>query len=107
MNGGNDSDEQDFYSIEFPMAFETATTPRANDYEVAVELRRCDVTLTVASYRVFSPLYGRASAVDKENVKCLVPCAKVPKPGFQKVRFAVRPLNSFGTKGKPICLEHK
>jgi hypothetical protein len=99
--------EQDFYCIEFPMAFETAATPRANDYEVAVELLRCDVTLTVASYRVFSPLYGRASSVDKENVKCLVPCAKVPNPGFQKVRFAVRPVNSFGTKGNPLYLYRK
>ena len=97
--------ERDFYELVFPMALETAMTPRANDYEVSVELLRCDVTLTVASYRVFSPLYGRAAQVDIEPVVCRVPVSAVPKPGFQRVRFAVRPVNSFGRKGAPLYLK--
>ena len=97
--------EQEFLEVEFPMAFETASSPRANDYEVQVQVMRCDVVNAVATYRVFSPLYGRASSADVEPVRCSVPCAAIPKPGFQRVRIAVRPVNSFGRKGDPIYMQ--
>ena len=99
--------EQDFITVEFPMALETASTPRANDYEVQIELLRCDITHVVGSRRVYSPLYGRASALDHEPVKCNIPLADIPAPGFQKVRFAVRPVNSFGRKGRALYADYR
>lgn len=97
--------EQDFLDVTFPIAVATAETPRANDYEVQVEVLRCDVTNVIATYRVFSPLYGRALSVDVEPVTCSVPLKAIPEPGFQRVRIVARPVNSFGRKGEPISLD--
>ena len=66
---------------------------------------RCDVTSVIATYRVFSPLYGRALSVDVEPVTCSVPLKAIPEPGFQRVRIVARPVNSFGRKGEPIRLD--
>ena len=100
-------EEQDFITVEFPMALETATAPRANDYEVQVELQRCDITNVVETRRVYSPQYGRASAIDREPVKCNIPLAAIPEPGVQKVRFAVRPVSAFGRKGQALYADYK
>lgn len=99
--------ERDFITVEFPMALETAETPRANDYEVCVELQRADVTNVIETRRVYSPEYGRAASVDVTPVRCDIPLSSVPEPGFQRVRLAVRPVSAFGRKGEPIYVKYE
>ena len=77
----------------------------ALEQSAQVEVLRCDVTSVIATYRVFSPLYGRALSVDVEPVTCSVPLKAIPEPGFQRVRIVARPVNSFGRKGEPIRLD--
>ena len=98
--------EHDFVTVGFPIAEATATTPRANDYEVRLNVLRGDVALTVSTRRVFSPGYGRALSVDKGPVVCNFPVEDIPGGG-QRIGFEVRPVNSFGRFGTPIAARYK
>lgn len=97
--------EHDFVTVSFPIAEATATTPRANDYEVRLNVQRDYVDLTVSTRRVYSPGYGRALAVDKGPVVCNFPVADIPDGG-QRLCFEVRPVNSFGRCGRPLSARY-
>ena len=83
--------------VEFP----PAVNPRANDYEVTVELLQGDVERVLCQKRVFSPRYLYAEEMERENVTCLFTPEEVPY-GWT-VRYSVRPVNAFGAKGKAIA----
>ena len=87
------------------IAAATATTPRANDYEVRLNVQRDYVDLTVSTRRVFSPGYGRALAVDQGPVTCNFPVEEIPGGG-QRLMFEVRPVNSFGRAGRPLTVRY-
>ena len=82
--------------VEFPPAMK----PRANDYEVTVELLQGDVERVLVQKRVFSPGYLYGEEMDNQNVKCLITPEEVPS-GWT-VRYVVRPVNAFGVKGDAI-----
>ena len=83
--------------VEFPPAL----NPRANDYEVSVELQQGDMERILVQKRVFSPRYLYGESMETEMVKCLFTPEEVPD-GWN-VRYVVRPVNAFGVKGEPIC----
>ena len=82
--------------VEFPPAL----NPRANDYEVTVELQQGDVERVLVQKRVFSPRYLYGESMETEPVKCLITPEEVPNGWI--VRYVVRPVNAFGVKGDPI-----
>ena len=98
--GGN---ERDFIEVSFPLAKETASTPRADDYEVKTVVIRDDVETTVDQRRVYSPGYGRSLAVDQGPVFVNIPKEKT-ESGKRPVRLDVTPLNAFGRRGRTISL---
>jgi hypothetical protein len=83
--------------VEFPPAL----NPRANDYEVTVELQQGDVERVLVQKRVFSPRYLYGESMETEPVKCLITPEEVPDGWI--VRYVVRPVNAFGVKGDPIA----
>lgn len=89
------------YAVKFPPAPATAETPRANDYEVSLELRQNDVERIILQKRVFSPRYLYGAAMDTLPVECLFAEEEVPERHL--LRFVVRPVNAFGGKGEPIA----
>ena len=89
------------YAVKFPPAPATAETPRANDYEVSLELRQNDVERIILQKRVFSPRYLYGAAMDTLPVECLFAEEEVPERHL--LRFVVRPVNAFGGKGAPIA----
>ena len=94
--------EREMVEISFPTAEASGDAPRANDYEVQVELRRDDVVLAVATHRVYATDYGRGETAYHPIVRCHVPKDEIPQDG-QFVRFVARPVNAFGRKGLPIA----
>ena len=94
-------EEHEFLEVRFPLAVATDTTPRANDYEVQLELRRDDVVRIIDQRRVFSSNYGRSLAKDTAPVVCRFPTDAIPRE--QQVRFVARPLTSFGRAGRAIA----
>ena len=89
--------EHEMIAVEFP----PANNPRANDYEVTVELRQGDIERFLAQKRVFSPRYMYGEDMETEPVKCLFTREEVPK-GWT-VRYVACPVNAFGVKGSPIA----
>ena len=89
------------YAVKFPPAPATSTTPRANDYEVSLELQQDDMERIIMQKRVFSPRYLYGAAMDTLPVECLFAEEEVPQKHL--LRFVARPVNSFGVKGKPIA----
>ncbi len=94
--GGN---RRNFFTVSFPPA--TDGLRRANDYEVAAELKKGDVERCIMAKRVFSPRYMYGVASDTAPVVCNFAAEEVP-PGWL-VRFAVRPVTAFGAKGGAIA----
>ena len=84
-------------AVDFPPALK----PRANDYEVTVELRQCDMERVLLQKRVYSPRYMYAEEMETEPVRCLFTPEEVPDGWL--VRYVVRPMNAFGAKGDPIA----
>lgn len=87
----------DMRAVEFPPAL----NPRANDYEVTVELRQGDMERVLVQKRVYSPRYLYGESMETLPVKCLFTPEEVPD-GWM-VRYVVRPVNAFGVKGNPIA----
>ena len=79
----------------------TSATPRANDYEVSLELQQDDLERIILQKRVFSPRYLYGAAMDTLPVECLFAEEEVPERHL--LRFVVRPVNAFGGKGEPIA----
>ena len=90
--------EHEMVSVSFPPA--TAVAPRADDYEVTVEMKEREVERVFLQKRVYSSRYLFAEKMDDQPVVCLF--ARDELPDGWPVRFTVRPLNAFGAKGEPI-----
>ncbi len=90
--------ERDMYELTFPPAASTASTPRANEYEVRVEQQACDVVKTVATRRFYPAdyIYGG----EREPVCCRM--LKEDVPAGLPSRFVVTPMNSYYVHGSPI-----
>ena len=91
-------EETEQFVVSFPTALASAAGPRAFDYEVAVAGK--DGTKVVK--RVYSPKYWRAESAEPKTSECVFAKSELPKG---KIRFAVRPANSFGKAGKAIGCE--
>ena len=50
---------------------------------------------------LFSQRYMFGEKMDTLPVRCIFPAAEIPKG--REVRFAVRPVESFGRRGEPIA----
>ena len=89
---------------------------RAFDYEVAVECEDVDTVKTLAVKRVYSPGFYRAAEKDIAEVTCAFAPSELAVPRYtdgsgkgplkgqfgSRWRFAVRPCNCFGAKGRAI-----
>ena len=95
--------ERDMFELTFPPAASTASTPRANEYEVRVEQQACDVVKTVATRRFYPNdyIYG----AEKKPVSCRMLKDDVPVGVLS--RFIVNPMNSYYVKGTPIMTDFK
>ena len=96
-------EKRDFVTVRFPTANATATTPRANDYEVQLENRRDAVVRVLSTRRVYSPGYSYGYEKDDKPVSCNFPLEDVPVNDW--IRFVARPVNSFQRKGEMIASE--
>ena len=88
---------RDMIAVDFPPALH----PRANDYEVTVELRQGDIERILLQKRVYSPRYLYGESMETEPVRCLFTDEEIP-PGWT-VRYVVRPMNAFGVRGRPLA----
>ena len=93
----------DMYVVEFPAVKSSDKAPRADDYSVALEMKRGEVERVLLERRVFAPDYVNAEVAEPVTVSCNFPVTDVPKEHL--VRFTVRPLNAFGGKGDPLSTE--
>ena len=93
--------ERDMYELTFPPAASTASTPRANEYEVRVEQQVDDVVKTVSTRRFYAAdyIYG----AEKKSVVCRMLKSDVPTGGL--ARFVVNPMNAYYVRGNPIMTE--
>ena len=93
-------DMQDMYELSFPPASMTATTPRANEYEVCVESQWGDVVKVEATRRFYSSAYNWGDAYDRKPVICRM--LKSDLPLNRPARFVVSPMNSYYVRGKAL-----
>lgn len=93
----------DMYVVSFPAVKSSVKAPRADDYSVALEMKRGEVERVLLERRVFAPDYVNAEVAEPVTVSCNFPVDDVPKE--QEVRFSVRPLNAFGGRGSPLSTE--
>ena len=90
--------ERDMLVVSFPSA--RAAEPRANDYEVSVEMQEGEVERIFLQKRVYSSRYLFGTSMDDKPVRCFF--SKDEIPAGWPLRFSVRPVNAFGRKGAPI-----
>ena len=96
--GGN---KRDFAAIEFP----AARHPRANDYEVRLEMKKGPVERVLGERRVYSQAYMWGEEKEKEHpVRCLWPFDEIPTAHL--VRFTVTPISSFGRRGRSVSTSY-
>ncbi|MCQ2392093.1 MAG: metallophosphoesterase [Kiritimatiellae bacterium] len=91
---------RDVYEVSFPPAAGTEATPRAQDYEVEVVLRQCDVERVLLTKRVYSPDIYFAESRATNPVVCRFSTEEVP-PGWL-IAFRARPMTVFGVRGASI-----
>lgn len=87
-------------TVHFPNVLKKTAGVRAFDYEVQVEYKWLDVDFVTSTKRVFSPKCYLGEQQDSGEVRCVFGEKEVPKDFAY--RFAIRPCNCFGIKGKPI-----
>ena len=92
--------EQEQVTVHFPTVLKKNAGVRAFDYEVQVEYDWLDVRNIACTKRVFSPKCYLGENKDTEEVICVFGKSELPKDFAY--RFAIRPCNCFGGKGKPI-----
>ena len=87
-------------TVSFPAARSRWSSPRAQDYEVAVEIRQGgQISLGKVKY-VYSHAFHYAEADETQPSKCLFSAEQLPKTG--EYRFRVTPRNAWEKGGKPI-----
>lgn len=92
--------EQQQVSVRFPVVLKKNAGVRAFDYEVCVEYDWLDVRHIACTKRVFSPKCYLGEGKEEGEAVCVFGQKELPKDF--KYRFAIRPCNCFGAKGKPI-----
>ena len=92
--------EQEQVTVHFPTVLKKNAGVRAFDYEVQVEYDWLDVRNIACTKRVFSPKCYLGENKEEGEVICVFGESELPKDFAY--RFAVRPCNCFGGKGKPI-----
>lgn len=90
-------------TVHFPSVLKKTHGVRAFEYEVQVEAKYTDIFKTGTTKRVYSPKCYLGEKHDTEEVICVF--AEHELPLNYEVRFAVRPCECFGGKGKPIYSE--
>lgn len=90
-------------TVHFPSVLKKTHGCRAFDYEVQVEAQYTDIYKTGTTKRVYSPKCYLGENHDMAEVTCVF--AESELPLNYMVRFAVRPCECFGAKGKPIYSE--
>ena len=95
--------EQDQITLHFPSVLKKTHGARAFDYEIQAEVMDIDTTKVALTKRVYSKGYFLGEAQDGDEVTCVFSRAELP--ANRKIRFAVRPVESFGKKGDPIYTE--
>ena len=90
--------------VKFPPAVGVDDLSRVFDYEVAVDCIETDVTLRMATKRVYQP--GAHMNVKRagEAPTCVFGVCELPDATFY---LSVTPMNSFGMRGKPLVLKHR
>lgn len=94
--------ETDQVTVAFPPA--GGKTTRPFDYEIVLEAREGDAAGVVASWRFYSPTAALPKRFDAEG-KPSFTLARSVLPEKARFRFIARPLNSYGTSGKPLFSE--
>jgi len=90
--------ETDQVTVSFPKA----NPVRAYEYEVTVTSDEGDVNAIVAQKRVFSRGIVMPAAEEQDEVTCVF--ARKELYHELPLRFEVRPMDSFGRKGKPLIV---
>lgn len=93
--------KRDFAEVSFPAVKGSGEIPRANDYEVQLEVGCEYVEKVIDTRRVFSPGYVGAYEKDTGPVVCRFPVEDIPVG--RTVRFTASPVNSFSRKGGKIA----
>jgi hypothetical protein len=94
---------QDQITLHFPSVLKKTHGTRAFDYEVQVEEKEYDTTKICATKRVYSKGYFLGEAQDADEVTCVFSLSELPEK--HKVRFHVRPVESFGKKGDALVTD--
>ena len=102
-----DGKETDQVAVSFYAAI-AEKAARPFDYELTLEARESDVEAVMKTFRFYSPTAKLAKCHDEEAephgcfryLKYFLPRSEMPQKA--EFRFAVRPLNCYGKKGKPI-----
>ena len=92
--------EQEQVTVHFPTVLKKNAGVRAFDYEVQVEYDWLDVRNVACTKRVFSPKCYLGENKEEGEVICVFGENELPKEFAY--RFAIRPCNCFGGKGKPL-----
>ena len=98
-----DGKERDVYEVSVPPARSKGLSPRANDYEFQVSTLRRGIERIVATKRVYSRGYMFPEKMDADPVVCDFDAAALDPIAYIPIRFTVRPVGAFGTKGGAAC----
>ena len=98
-----DGKERDVYEVSVPPARSKGLSPRANDYEFQVSTLRRGIERIVATKRVYSRGYMFPEKMDTDPVVCDFDAAALDPIAYIPIRFTVRPVGAFGTKGGAAC----
>ena len=90
--------------VKFPPAVGVDDLSRVFDYEVAVDCIDADVTLRMATKRVYQPGAHMNIKRAGEAPTCVFGVCELPEATFH---LSVTPMNSFGMRGKPLVLKHR
>ena len=93
--------EEDQITVHFPSVLKKTMGTRAFEYEIQAEIEDYDTCKIMSTKRVFSKGFYLSEDKDEDEVIC--PFAVSELAANKKVRFYVRPVNSFGKMGEPIC----
>ena len=90
--------------VKFPAAVGSDDLSRVFEYEVAVDCIEADVTLRMATKRVYQPGAHLNVRRAGDAPSCVFGMCELPEVTFH---LSVTPINSFGMRGKPLVLRHR
>lgn len=96
--------------VSFPNVLSSGSRARAFDFEIQLQEMDVDAVKVRRTKRVYSAGYYKGEAADEKTVTCPFAVSDLPAPNGKldptrgrRWRFAVRPCDCFGNKGKAIC----